>query len=101
MIDPTGTVLVWAGVLACVASTLGAVALGRDLFIRLHLTTVANVLGLPLVVLGVALRSGSGFAAAEVLVIGALATVSAPALTSAIGRAAAQEVGVVPVAGPE
>jgi multisubunit Na+/H+ antiporter MnhG subunit len=96
----TGAVLAGAGVLVCVAASIGAVV-PRDVLDRLHFLAPVTSVGVPLVGLGVAVDTGWHLSTAEILVIVAVVAVTGPVLASATGRAAAEERGLIRAESPE
>jgi multicomponent Na+:H+ antiporter subunit G len=60
-------------------------------FVRLHATALATSLGIPLLVLALAVDTGPGRGAVKLLVIGALVALSGPVTTMAIGKVLRQQ----------
>jgi monovalent cation/proton antiporter MnhG/PhaG subunit len=91
-------VIVWvllaAGCLIVVASSLAAV-LVRDFYRRLHWLTPITSIGSPLIGLSVAVANGWSLTTAVVMLTVVLLGVTGPVLTAAVGRAAAQQDGIV------
>ena len=87
-------VLLAAGCLIVVASSLGAV-LVRDFYRRLHWLTPITSIGSPLIGLSVAVANGWSLTTAVVMLTVVLLGVTGPVLTAAVGRAAAQHDGIV------
>lgn len=87
--------LVGLGAAAICLSGLGLL-LVRDVYTRLHLLAPASSVGVPLVVVGLAVETGAGRAAVKLLFIGALLALSSPVVTAATARAAARLDGRVP-----
>jgi multicomponent Na+:H+ antiporter subunit G len=78
--------LLGLGAAAVLLSCLALIALPGP-FVRLHATSVASSLGLPLLALALAVDTGPGRGAVKLLVIGALVCFSGPVTTMAIGKA--------------
>jgi multisubunit Na+/H+ antiporter MnhG subunit len=93
-------VLVSAGVLVCVATSVGAV-FPRDVLDRLHFVAPVTSLGTPLVGVGLAVDSGRHLSTALILVTVAVVAVTGPVLAAATGRAAAEQRDLVPAESPE
>jgi multicomponent Na+:H+ antiporter subunit G len=87
--------LVSLGTAVIVASAVGAAAIGRDAFNRLHFITPVTSLGAPLVAVGLSVQEGPGYTTAEILFIALLLFVAGPALESATARTEAQRRGLV------
>jgi multisubunit Na+/H+ antiporter MnhG subunit len=87
-------VLLAAGSLVVVASSLGAV-LVRDFYRRLHWLTPVTSIGGPLIGLSLAVANGWSLTTAVVILTVVLLGVTGPVLTAAVGRTAAQRDGTV------
>lgn len=94
-----GWCVVFAGVAVVVLSALAALAL-PTVFDRLHLLTPTTSVGTPLIALGLILLSGWSATSASIAVIAAVVVVTAPAMSAATGRVAAQREGVIDVDWP-
>jgi monovalent cation/proton antiporter MnhG/PhaG subunit len=86
--------LLAAGTVVVVASAVGTL-ITRDFYRRLHWLTPVTSIGGPLVGLALAFANGWSLTTAIVLLTVALLTVTSPVLTAAVGRAAAQQDGIV------
>lgn len=93
-------VLVVSGTGVLVAAAIGAVA-ARNLYARLHFATPMTSLGGPLIAIGLAVQSGTGFTIASLLLPAALMFLAGPLLSAAIGRVIAQQEGRVDPASPQ
>lgn len=89
-------------VTACIAVGLFFLLVGavgilrfRDLFSRLHVTGVLDTLGVPLVLLGVAIHLGPQLVAAKIILATVFLTVTSPLVGHLLARAAI-EAGVEP-----
>jgi multicomponent Na+:H+ antiporter subunit G len=92
---------VTAGTAVAVAAVLGALAAGRDHFIRLHYVTPVTSLAGPLIGVGLSIENGWGLTTGEILLIVGLLFVSGPIAASATGRLFAQSEGLVDSESPE
>jgi len=91
-------VIMWAllaaGCLVIVSSAVGALV-AKDFYRRLHWLTPVTSLGGPLVGVALAIANGWSLTTAIVLLTVFLLGVTAPILTAAAGRVAAQRDGIV------
>jgi monovalent cation/proton antiporter MnhG/PhaG subunit len=87
-------VLLAAGCLVVVASSIGAV-LVRDFYRRLHWLTPVTSIGGPLIGLSVSVANGWSLTTAVVMLTVAILGITGPVLTAAVGRAGAQQDGIV------
>ncbi len=93
--------LVGLGVGVAVLSSLGALSMGRDRFVRLHfLTPLTSVAG-PLVGAGLCLENGWGLTTGQIILVVVMLLFSGPVISSATGRYMAQQAGEVDSASPE
>ncbi|MEU2610592.1 monovalent cation/H(+) antiporter subunit G [Micromonospora sp. NPDC007271] len=92
--------LVAAGVLVCVASSLG-VLLPRTVLGRIHFLTPVTSVGAPLVGVGLAIDSGWQLPTALILFTTLVLAATGPVLAAAMARVAAQRQGLVPRESPE
>ncbi len=92
---------VTAGVVVAVLSALGAVAAGRDHYLRLHYVTPITSLAGPLVGVGLTIESGWGITSGQILLVVGLLAVSGPVASAATGRLFAQSDGTVRSESPE
>lgn len=83
-------VLLAAGVVVAVGSTVGALFAG-DLRVRLHFLTPVTSLAGPLVAAAVVVDAGIGSAAVQALLVAVLLAVTGAVLTVATGRLIAEE----------
>jgi monovalent cation/proton antiporter MnhG/PhaG subunit len=81
--------VVFAGVAVVVFSALAAVTM-PTVFDRLHLLTPTTSVGTPLIALGLIMSSGWSAGSATIAVIAVVVVVTAPAMSAATGRLAAQ-----------
>jgi multisubunit Na+/H+ antiporter MnhG subunit len=86
--------LLTAGCLVIVSSAVGALVT-KDFYRRLHWLTPVTSLGGPLVGMALAITNGWSLTTAIVLLTVLLLGVTAPILTAATGRVAAQRDGIV------
>jgi multicomponent Na+:H+ antiporter subunit G len=84
-----------------VAASLGALAAGRDTYLRLHYVTPVTSLAGPLIGVGLAIENGWGLTTWEILLIVAIPFVSGPIAAAATGRLFAQSDGTVQSESPE
>lgn len=101
MMHAVALALVTAGCVVIAASTLGAVAVRGDLFVRLHFISPVTTVGVPLLSVGLCVQSGNAWIIAEVLLVMAMLFVTGPMLEAATARAAAQRRGVIKSEQPE
>lgn len=88
-LDVVATALLAAGVLVVLVSAAGLL-LGGGLLDRLHYLTPASSVGVPLVVVALALEQDHpGRATVKLVLIGLLLTAGGPVVSMATGRAAA------------
>lgn len=88
-LDVVAAVLLAAGVLVVLVSAAGLL-LGGGLLDRLHYLTQASSVGVPLVVVALALaQDHPGRATVKLVLIGLLLTAGGPVVSMATGRAAA------------
>ncbi|HWF14877.1 MAG TPA: monovalent cation/H(+) antiporter subunit G [Acidimicrobiales bacterium] len=90
-----------AGVAVAVLSALGALAAGRDHYLRLHYVTPITSLAGPLVGIGLTIQNGWGLTSGEILLVVGLLAVSGPVAGAATGRLFAQADGTVRSEAPE
>lgn len=93
-------VLVAAGVLVCVAASLG-VLLPRTVLDRIHFLTPVTSVGAPLIGLGLAVGTGWHLSTALILLTALVLAVTGPVLAAATARVAAQRQRLVPAESPE
>jgi multisubunit Na+/H+ antiporter MnhG subunit len=93
-------VLVAAGVLVCVAASVGAVVAG-DVLDRLHFVAPVTSAGTPLIGLGLAVDTGWHLATATIVVTVAVVAITGPVLAAATARTAAEERGIIAAESPE
>lgn len=92
---------VTAGVVVAVLAALGAIAAGRDHYLRLHYVTPITSVAAPLVGVGLTIENGWGLTAGQILFVVALLAVSGPVAGAATGRLFAQSDGTVDSESPE
>ena len=92
---------VTAGVVVAVLSALGAVAAGRDHYLRLHYVTPITSLAGPLVGVGLTIENGWGITSGQILLVVGLLAVSGPVAGAATGHLFAQSDGTVRSESPE
>jgi monovalent cation/proton antiporter MnhG/PhaG subunit len=85
---------VYAGVTVMVLSALAAAAL-PEVFERLHLLTATTSLGAPLIGAGLVTVRGWSEASAMIVLINVAVVVTAPVMSAATARLAAQRVGLI------
>ena len=90
-----------AGVVVAVLSVIGALAAGRDDYLRLHYVTPITSLAGPLVGVGLAIENGWGLTSGQILLVVGLLAVSGPVAGAATGRLFAQSDGTVHSESPE
>jgi multisubunit Na+/H+ antiporter MnhG subunit len=95
----TAWCVVFAGVVVVVLSAVAALAVPTA-FDRLHLLTATTSVGTPLIALGLIISSGWTSTSATIALIAAVVVVTAPAMSAATGRLAAQREGVIDVDWP-
>jgi multicomponent Na+:H+ antiporter subunit G len=96
-------IVVWAllglAALVVVLSSVGLLA-GRDTVPRLHFATPVSSLAAPLTGAAYVVDQGWGLGAALVILVVVLLAVIGPPLASAIGRASAEDEGLMPAEEP-
>lgn len=90
-----------AGVVVAVLSALGALAAGRDHYLRLHYVTPITSLAGPLLGVGLTIENGWSLTSGQILFIVGLLAVSGPVAGAATGRLFAQSDGTVDSESPE
>jgi len=83
----------------CVVGGIGLLRM-PDFYTRAHAASVAETLGLGLVLLGLILQAGLTLIAAKLVMLGLLIFFASPAATHALARAAMTR-GLVPLLAPE
>lgn len=88
--DLASDILVGVGVFFAL---LGSVGINRlpDFFTRSHAAAKPDTLGLMLVMLGLALRTGLNVDSAKLILIAAIAAIANPAASHALGRSAVRQ----------
>jgi multicomponent Na+:H+ antiporter subunit G len=94
------TALVWLGVVVVVLAAWGAVLVRGAVLMRLHFLAPVTSLGIPLLAVGLSLRS-SRFSGAEMLLTAGLSALAGPILAAATGRLAAQQTRLLDPVGPQ
>ncbi len=95
----TAWCVVFAGIGVVVLSALAAMVM-PTVFDRLHLLTATTSVGTPPITLGLIISSGWSASSATIAAIAAVVVVTAPAMSAATGRLAAQREGVIDVDWP-
>lgn len=93
--------LVVLGTAVTVLAGVGALAVRRDVLLRLHFVTPITSLAAPLVGIGVCIDSGQPWVIAEVMVIVLMLFLAGPVLGPATARAAGQRRGLLTEEQPE
>lgn len=86
LLDLTGLFLLFAGAVLCLAAAIGILRF-PDLLTRMHAATKPQVLGVLLVILGVALRTRLGLDVGMLALIGLFQMLTIPVGAHMIGRA--------------
>lgn len=84
--DSVGLVLILAGAVLCLTAAIGLLRF-RDLLTRMHAATKPQVLGVLLVLTGVALSKESGLYIGMLLLVGVFQMLTIPAGAHMVGRA--------------